>query len=119
MQAREDYAQVFYKLKPDETPGANFEGGGTRDAPPSGGVLATAGGLVVTSSREGYFIVLDAATGRLLWRFNTGGQIHANPIAFEAEGKQCLAMAAGQGLFTFALAEIRTRQAGPPVRKAR
>src|SRR6185503_20404338 len=39
------------------------------------GVLATAGNVVFAATTEGYFIALDAVTGKLLWRFNTGAQI--------------------------------------------
>jgi hypothetical protein len=53
--------------------------------------LSTPGGPVVTRSREGSLLLLVAAAGRLFGRFNTGGEIQANPIAFEAEGKQDLA----------------------------
>jgi alcohol dehydrogenase (cytochrome c) len=128
-QTREDYAEVFYKGKPEYRPGAHFEGGGTRSqhgiehhgavkaldavtgrlrwefklhTPPTGGVLATAGGLVFSGNREGYFFALDAETGRPRWRFQTGGAINANPVTYEVDGKQHVAVAAGSALFVFA-----------------
>jgi alcohol dehydrogenase (cytochrome c) len=128
VQAHEDYAQIFYKLKSELRPGKHFEGGSARDvegsehygvikaiealtgkirwqfklyAPPSGGVLSTAGGLVWTGNREGSFLALDADTGRVLWRFQTGGLIWANPVTFAVDGKQHVAIAAGQGIFVF------------------
>ena len=36
------------------------------------GVMATAGGVVFAASREGNLIALDAATGKFLWRYQTG-----------------------------------------------
>jgi alcohol dehydrogenase (cytochrome c) len=130
VQAHEDYAQTFFKLAPAHQPGKLFMGGLTRDlegsehygvikaiealtgkirwqfpmhAPPSGGVLSTAGGLVFSGNREGMFFALDARTGKPLWRFQTGGIIWANPISFTVDGKQQVAIAAGQALFVFAL----------------
>jgi alcohol dehydrogenase (cytochrome c) len=130
VQAREDYAQIFHKTKSDYQPGEHFEGGSARDvegaehygvlkaiealtgkirwqwkqyAPPSGGVLSTAGGLVWSGNREGWFFALDATTGRPLWRFQTGGLIWANPISFAVDGQQQVAIAAGQGIFVFGL----------------
>src|SRR6185437_14319404 len=38
------------------------------------GILTTASDLLFTGNREGYFQVLDARTGKLLWRATTGGQ---------------------------------------------
>ena len=63
-------------------------------SPPSAGVLATAGGLVFTGEREGYFEAFDARTGKLLYRFQTGGVIGAPPIAYSLHGKQYIVVAA-------------------------
>jgi len=130
VQAREDYAQMFYKTKGEYEPGEHFEGGSARDVEgaehrgvvkaldaltgevrwefdlysgPSGGVLSTAGGLVFSGNREGTFFALDADTGRLLWRFQTGGLIWANPVSFEVDGRQHVAIAAGHAIFAFAV----------------
>jgi alcohol dehydrogenase (cytochrome c) len=65
-------------------------------------VLATAGGLAFSGNREGYFFALDAETGRPRWRFQTGGAINANPVTYEVDGKQDVAVAAGSALFVFA-----------------
>jgi len=72
-------------------------------SPPWAGVLSTAGGLVFASANEGYFFALDAATGKPLWRFQTGGPIFSNPISYWSDGKQHIALAAGHALITFAL----------------
>ena len=39
----------------------------------SNGVLATAGGVLFASSRDGNVIALDAKTGKHLWHYQTGG----------------------------------------------
>jgi alcohol dehydrogenase (cytochrome c) len=71
--------------------------------PPWAGLMSTAGGLVFSGTMEGDFFALDAASGKLLWRFQTGGAIWANPISYQYEGKQFIAVAAGSSLITFAL----------------
>ena len=70
---------------------------------PWAGVLSTAGGLVFSGSDEGNFFALDAKTGKPLWDFQTGGRIAANPISFNIDGKQCIAIAAGRVLYVFSL----------------
>jgi alcohol dehydrogenase (cytochrome c) len=67
------------------------------------GVMATGGGLVFGSTNEGNVYALDSATGQALWNFQTGGRCMANPIAYEVDGRQHIAVACWQGLFTFAL----------------
>ena len=66
-------------------------------------MLSTAGGLVWSGNREGWFFALDARTGKPLWRFQTGGLIWANPVSFAIDGRQHVAIAAGQAIFVFAL----------------
>ena len=70
---------------------------------PTGGVLATAGGLVFAGDAEGYLIAFDAKTGNVLWRFQAGGTIIAPPISYALDGRQYIAVAAGQTMVTFAL----------------
>jgi alcohol dehydrogenase (cytochrome c) len=69
----------------------------------SSGVLATAGGLVFTGDGQGYLIAFDGRTGKVLWKFQTGGWIAAPPISYALEGKQYIAIAAGGSIMTFAL----------------
>jgi alcohol dehydrogenase (cytochrome c) len=68
-----------------------------------GGVLSTAGDLVFGGGKEGYFFALDANTGKLLWKAAVGGQVNAGPMTYAVDGKQYVAIAAGNSLFTFAL----------------
>jgi alcohol dehydrogenase (cytochrome c) len=66
------------------------------------GVMATGGGLVFGS--DGSSVVgLDAVSGRELWRFQTGGQIWAAPIAYEVGGTEIVAVAAGSTIIAFGL----------------
>src|SRR5262249_43854276 len=59
------------------------------------GVMATAGGVLFAASREGNFLALDARTGKLLWRYQTGGTMSASPMSFAVDGRQYIAVAAG------------------------
>ena len=70
---------------------------------PEAGTLSTAGNLIFGGSDEGYFFALDAASGRELWRINTGAVIAAGQISYLSHGKQCVSIAAGNAIWTFAL----------------
>jgi alcohol dehydrogenase (cytochrome c) len=72
-------------------------------ASPSGGMLATAGGLVFTGDGQGYLIAVDARTGQPLWKFQTGGRISAAPVTYTFRGKQYLAVASADSIIAFAL----------------
>jgi alcohol dehydrogenase (cytochrome c) len=71
--------------------------------PPWAGVMSTAGGLVFGGSTQGEFFALDAATGKSLWNFQTGGAVWSNPISYLSAGKQQVAIAAGHAIFAFGL----------------
>ena len=70
---------------------------------PQTGILSTAGNLVFGGMDEGHFFALDAATGKELWRANTGGVIAAGPVSYLSKGKQLVSIAAGSAIFTFGL----------------
>ncbi len=67
------------------------------------GITTTATDLLITGGREGYFQILDARTGALLWRKNLGAQMLNNPITYAVNGKQYVTAIAGLTMFTFAL----------------
>ena len=71
--------------------------------PPWSGILSTAGGLVFSGDMEGNFFALDAASGKLLWRMQTGGAVWAAPITYTSEGKQYVAIATGSAIIVFGL----------------
>lgn len=61
------------------------------------GVLSTKSGLLFTGDQLGYFMAVDADTGKLLWKFQTGSGINASPITYELDGKQYVAILSGLG----------------------
>jgi alcohol dehydrogenase (cytochrome c) len=67
------------------------------------GVLTTATDVLFSGGKEGYFYALDARTGELLWRVSLGGQVNSGPMSYAVNGKQYVAVNAGNALFTFAL----------------
>jgi alcohol dehydrogenase (cytochrome c) len=69
----------------------------------SGGVMTTAGGLVFFGDDANSFEGVDGRSGAPLWHFQTGQTIHASPMSFAVSGKQYIAIASGDNLFTFAL----------------
>jgi len=69
------------------------------------GILTTASDLLFSGGREGYFYALDARSGELLWKANLGGFIAAGPMSYAVNGKQYIAINAGNSLFVYALRE--------------
>ena len=67
------------------------------NAPLWAGVMTTAGGLVFTGNPEGYFMALDDATGKVLWKFQTGSGIVSQPVTWEENGEQYFAVVSGWG----------------------
>ena len=69
------------------------------------GVLSTAGDLVFSGTIDGFFFALDANTGEERWHINLGSRVHAGPMSYMVDGRQYVAIAAGNVLFTFAVRE--------------
>ncbi len=69
------------------------------------GVLATAGNVVFGAVRDGNIVALDAASGRHLWHFQTGASMAASPMSYAVQGRQYVAVSAGNTLYAFALPE--------------
>jgi alcohol dehydrogenase (cytochrome c) len=67
------------------------------NAPLWGGVMATAGDLVFTGTPEGYLKAFDAKTGDELWKFQTGSGIVGQPITWDQDGEQFVAVTSGWG----------------------
>ncbi len=67
------------------------------------GLMSTAGDLVFGGSADGFFFALDGLTGEELWHRNIGGSVHAAPMGYAVNGKQYVAIAAGNAVFSFAL----------------
>src|SRR5262249_11368145 len=128
--AAQEQGNIFFKAEAIYKPGTSFTGGGGKPipndpgygairaiapqtgemkweyrlvSPPWAGLLSTAGNVVFGGTVEGNFFALDARTGKDLWHFPTGGMIIANPISYLSNGKQHVAIAAGDALIAFAL----------------
>ena len=67
------------------------------------GILTTAGDVLFTGGRDGFFQALDARDGKLLWKVAAGGEIAMGPMTYQVNGKQHVVFAAGSSLFSFAL----------------
>ncbi|MEQ1930300.1 MAG: PQQ-dependent dehydrogenase, methanol/ethanol family [Parvularculaceae bacterium] len=65
--------------------------------PWNGGLLSSAGGLVFQGTADAHFAAYDAATGAELWKQPTQTGVMAAPIAYEIDGEQYVAVAAGWG----------------------
>ena len=65
--------------------------------------MTTAGGLLFFGDDAQSFEAVDAQSGKSLWHFNTGQNIHASPMAYAVKDKQFVAIAAGSDVFNFGL----------------
>jgi alcohol dehydrogenase (cytochrome c) len=73
--------------------------------PPWCGILSTAGNLVFSGTMEGDFFAVDAVSGKLVWRIQTGGAIWSNPISYMSEGKQYVVVSAGSSVIAFSVGQ--------------
>ena len=67
------------------------------------GILTTASDLLFSGGREGFFYALDARTGQLLWKAPVAGIVQAAPMSYSVNGRQYVAIAAGNSLYAFTL----------------
>ena len=67
------------------------------DIPRFSGVLSTAGGVVFSGQLTGEFEAFDADTGKKLWQFQTGSGIEGQPITWQQDGVQYVAVNSGYG----------------------
>jgi alcohol dehydrogenase (cytochrome c) len=123
---------VYIKRPQDWTAGDSFYGGTTRIAPDKpkrkylraidietgkrvwereqvgparawGGVLTTAGGLVLYGDDSGAFAAVDAKSGEPLWDFQMNVVWKASPMTYEVGGRQYIAVAADRNIVVFGL----------------
>jgi alcohol dehydrogenase (cytochrome c) len=66
------------------------------------GVLTTASGVLFTGSATS-LVAIDSKTGRVLWNYQTGGNIGSAPITYILDGRQYVVIASGTTLTAFAL----------------
>src|SRR5262249_33300811 len=69
-----------------------------------GGVLSTAGGVVIFGEDSGAIMAADAATGKPLWSFQTSQLWKASPMTYMFDNRQYIAVAAGSNIIAFGLA---------------
>jgi alcohol dehydrogenase (cytochrome c) len=67
----------------------------TTERPMIGAVTATSGGVLFVGELNGDFTVLDAESGRELYRSYTGGPIGGGVVSYEVDGKQYVAVTSG------------------------
>ncbi|MDE5447029.1 PQQ-dependent dehydrogenase, methanol/ethanol family [Bradyrhizobium sp. CSA207] len=67
------------------------------DIPRYSGVLSTAGGVVFTGELTGEFEAFDADSGKKLWQFQTGSGIEGQPVTWQRDGVQYVAVTSGYG----------------------
>ena len=70
------------------------------DFPLHSGALATAGGLVFTTSAEGTLHALNDETLEPVWSRKFGSLASVPPVTFEVDGKQFVAVVVGGNRFT-------------------
>jgi quinohemoprotein ethanol dehydrogenase len=78
-----------------------------------GGSTVTAGGLLLRGEPDGNFVVLNAKSGEVLWKFQTGFGADAPPAVYEVDGQEYIAIvtggnsiqgsATGDGLWVFGM----------------
>jgi alcohol dehydrogenase (cytochrome c) len=76
-------------------------------------VLSTAGGVVFTGKLTGEFEAFDADTGEKLWQFQTGSGIEGQPVTWQQDGVQYVAVSSGIG-GVYAIFSGDERLAGVP-----
>jgi alcohol dehydrogenase (cytochrome c) len=67
------------------------------DLPRFSGVLATGGGVVFSGQLTGEFEAFDADSGKRLWHFKTGSAIEGQPVTWQQDGVQYVAVSSGLG----------------------
>jgi alcohol dehydrogenase (cytochrome c) len=68
-----------------------------------GGVLTTAGGVVIFCEDSGALMAADAANGKPLWSFQTSQLWKSSPMTYMFDNKQYIAVAAGPNIVAFGL----------------
>jgi alcohol dehydrogenase (cytochrome c)/quinohemoprotein ethanol dehydrogenase len=63
----------------------------------NGGILTTAGNLVVQGNATGALAAFRADTGQKLWSMSTQSAVMAAPITYQVDGEQYIAVLAGWG----------------------
>lgn len=79
----------------------------------NGGLLSTAGNLLLQGNAEGEFVAYSADKGERLWSAQAWTGIVAAPISYAVDGEQYIAVAAGWGgIFAMSAGATAERSAG-------
>lgn len=68
-----------------------------------GGTLGFSTGILFFCGDGGILSAVDASTGKPLWNFQTSAQLKASPMTYVFDGKQYIALNAGQNIIAFGL----------------
>jgi alcohol dehydrogenase (cytochrome c) len=75
--------------------------------PASAGLMTTAAGLIFSGDAEGNLLALDSKSGKLLWRYQMGSNLHgASAVTYMVDGRQHLLVPAGTTLTAWALPDV-------------
>jgi plastocyanin len=66
-----------------------------------GGSSVTAGGVLLRGEPDGNFVAVDAKTGDVLWKFQTGFGADAPPAIYEVDGEEYIAIVTGGNTIQF------------------
>jgi alcohol dehydrogenase (cytochrome c) len=77
----------------------------TGDAGSWGGALGFATGVTFVGADGGLFTAVETSTGKTLWSFQTNATFRASPMTYVFDGKQYIAVAAGQNILAFGVIE--------------
>jgi alcohol dehydrogenase (cytochrome c) len=67
------------------------------------GLMATAGGLIFYGDGHGAFVAADAASGAVVWHFNTSQNFKGGPMTYMVDGVQHVGVATGTTILSFRL----------------
>jgi alcohol dehydrogenase (cytochrome c) len=101
--ARRDGGQKILRAIDIQTGEAKWELPQSGPANSWGGVLATAGGIVLFCEDGGLFTAADARTGKRLWQWPAELVWRSSPMTYTFDGKQYVAVAAGSNVVSFGL----------------
>ena len=101
--ARRDGGQKILRAIDIQTGEIRWETPQTGPANSWGGVLATAGGIVLFCEDGGIFTAADAKNGKRLWQWPAGQVWRASPMTYTFDGKQYVAVIAGSNVMSFGL----------------
>ena len=116
-QAGRGYSGGSQRLTPNETPReilraidvttgkVVWELPGTGSANSWGGTLGFASGILFFCEDGGILTGVQTSTGKPLWHFQTNAQLKASPMTYVFDGKQYIALNAGQNIVAFGLIE--------------